>query len=374
MTANTDSTPRAPAGAFAASPFFQYAFAAAAGEPAALLEALRRQAAMAFVLLESYGDRCLAAGLVREARDAYRRAVLIEPSLLPSLAKLLALARAAGRPAAGRWTSARRILAAAEPAMLSEAVRATAEAWFGPVGHYEALATIGRTLRPRVYLELGVDQGGSLAVAYPGARRIGVDPAPRLDRSGHPELELFATTSDAFFDRFERDLPRVAVDLAFIDGLHEARQVLRDFRETERRCRRGATIVLHDVLPLHRVSAEPQRRIEFWVGDCWRVLCLLARQRPDLDIAIVRAAPSGLAVIRNLDPDDRRLFEGEQRLYEQLAALDLGRDFVPVILDLPWLEPDPRSLEGLFTGAVAPVPGWAAFGLSPPEAGRMPAA
>ncbi|HEY9568180.1 MAG TPA: class I SAM-dependent methyltransferase, partial [Thalassobaculum sp.] len=225
-------------------------------------------------------------------------------------------------------------------------------AWFGPIGHYEALATIGRTLRPRVYLEIGVDRGGSLAVAHADARRIAVDPAPRLDRIAHPELarpglELFAITSDAFFERFERDLPGVTIDLAFIDGLHEAGQLLRDFRETERRCRPDATILLHDVLPLHRVSAEPRRRISFWVGDCWRVLCLLVQERPDLDIAIVRTAPSGLAVIRNLDPGDRRLFADGDRLRQRLAALDLGRDFVPTIRRLPWAEPDRASLRQL---------------------------
>jgi len=207
-------------------------------------------------------------------------------------------------------------------------------------------------LRPQVYLEIGVDQGASLAAAYADARRVGVDPAPRLDRLAHPALarpglELFAITSDVFFERFERDLPGVTIDLAFIDGLHEAGQLLRDFRETERRCRPGATILLHDVLPLHPVSAEPRRRISFWVGDCWRVLCLLVQERPELDIAIVRTAPSGLAVVRNLDPGDGRLFADGDRLRQRLAAFELGRDFVPTIRRLPWVEPDRAALERL---------------------------
>src|SRR3546814_16077016 len=115
-------------------------------------------------------------------------------------------AEAAGRPPSRRWSTARRLLDAAEATTLSGTVRATAEAWFGPIGHYEALATIGRTLRPRVYLEIGVDRGGSLAVAHADARRIAVDPAPRLDRIAHAELArpgraLLATTSDEFFER-----------------------------------------------------------------------------------------------------------------------------------------------------------------------------
>lgn len=211
-------------------------------------------------------------------------------------------------------------------------------------------------------------------MAHPAARRIGVDPAPRLDPAKRQGVELFETTSDAFFSTFERALPGVRPDLAFIDGLHEAGQLLRDFRETERRCRPDATIILHDVLPLHRVSAEPERRIQFWVGDCWRVLCLLAALRPDLDITIVRAAPSGLAVIRRLDPDDRRLAADPASLYRRLAAFDLGRDFVPTVLALPWLEPDPASLARFLDDGSGTVPGWQRLGVTAAERDMVRAA
>lgn len=348
---------------FAAGPFFQYSFSAFADTaqgPAlreVLNDALRQEAQTAVVLLERHAEHCVAAGSVREARDSLRRAVLLQPALAGPLRKLLALAKAAGRQASHRWSSAGRVLTAAHAATLSEAVRVTAERWFGPVGHYEALRSIGELLRPEVYLEIGVDAGGSLEAAWPGARRIGIDPSPRLDPARHPGLELYRTTSDAFFASAERQVPGLAVDLAFIDGLHEARQLLRDFRETERRCRRGATIVLHDVLPLHPASADPVRRLDFWVGDCWRVPCLLAELRPDLEIAIVRCAPSGLALIRNPDPDDRRLFAAGARLHDRLAGYDLGRDFVPLLLRLPMLEPDRDSLSRLLSGAWTPAPG-----------------
>lgn len=362
-----------PGGGLAASPFFQYSFDALAGvlppdglHPL-LRDALRRPSGMTFVALERYAERCLAAGRVREARDALRRSVLLEPSLPDAAATLLALAKAAGRPPPRHWSSVLPVLAAARRESLSEVVRRTAGDWLGPYGHYEVLRSLGRALRPRVYLEIGVDEGASLAVAHPGARRIAVDPAPRLDPARRQGIELFEATSDAFFAAFERTLPGVRPDLAFIDGLHEAGQLLRDFRETERRCRPDATIILHDVLPLHRLSAEPERRIQFWVGDCWRVLCLLAELRPDLEITIVRAAPSGLAVIRRLDPGDRRLFAEGDALYRRLAAFDLGRDFVPTILGLPWLEPDPPSLQRFLADGSGTAPGWERLGITAAE-------
>jgi len=363
MTAHTEAKPLTPGGAFATSPFFQYAFAALAEDAApmalrpVLLDALRHGAVMPFVLLDHYAGRCLATGAAREARDAWRRSILLEPSVPDAAARLLALAKAAGRPASRRWTRALQVLAAAHPAPLSEVIRRTAGEWLGPYGHYEVLRSIGETLAPAVYLEIGVDEGASLAVANPRARRIAVDPAPRLETARRHGVELFETTSDAFFERFETMLPGVTADLAFVDGLHEAGQLLRDFRETERRSRPAGTIMLHDVLPLHRISAEPERRIEFWVGDCWRVLCLLAETRPDLEIAIVRASPSGLALIRRLDPQDRRLHAAGPGLYRRLAAYDLGRDFVPAILRLPWVEPDPASLRRFLADGSGAVPG-----------------
>lgn len=362
------------------TPFFPFVFATAArsAEPAALREllddALSRRAALPFSLLEAYADRCVAAGVPRRAIAAYRRAVVLEPTLPDALSRLLAMAAAAGRRVPTRWSRAADLLAAHRHLSLNAVVEGAARRCFGAVDHYRALAVLGETLRPGLYLEIGVDQGRSLDMCHPGARMIGVDPEPRLDPGRHPTLELHRTTSDAFFAGLPHRAPDLRFDLAFLDGLHEAGQLLRDFRETERRTRPGGCIVLHDVLPVHPVSAEPTRRLSFWVGDCWRLLCLLARARPDLDIVIVSAPPSGLAVIRNLDPGNRVLFRYESRLYDRLAGFDLGRDLVPTVLGLPWLDPDPESLGGFLRGRRRPVSGWRRFRIAPGDLHALMAA
>jgi hypothetical protein len=120
-------------------------------------------------------------------------------------------------------------------------------------------------------------------------------------------------TSDQFFERETCD--RVfgrAVDLSFIDGLHVFQQVLRDFIAVERWSAPSSTIVLHDCLPVTRIAARVQRETHFWVGDTWKVLECLLDYRPDLDIALVPTAPSGLAVVRRLDPRSTVLVDAVQ--------------------------------------------------------------
>jgi hypothetical protein len=62
--------------------------------------------------------------------------------------------------------------------------------------------------------------------------------------------------------------------------------------------------------------------VEFWSGDVWKVVVLLKKHRPDLAIHIIAAPPTGVCVVRNLDPASRFLAEHHERLCAELMALD----------------------------------------------------
>jgi hypothetical protein len=53
------------------------------------------------------------------------------------------------------------------------------------------------------------------------------------------------------------------------------------------------------------------------VGDTWKAIVAIARRRPDLHIRTVLAPPSGLVVIRRLDPSST-LLAAE---FEQIIAM-----------------------------------------------------
>jgi hypothetical protein len=69
------------------------------------------------------------------------------------------------------------------------------------------------------------------------------------------------------------------------------------------------------------VAAERERRTSFWVGDTWKALECLLRERPDLTISIVPCYPSGLVVIRGLNPRSDLSSERLEALYSEYRAV-----------------------------------------------------
>jgi hypothetical protein len=169
----------------------------------------------------------------------------------------------------------------------------------------EVLLHLHRALRPDTYLEIGVVTGATLALAQTASLAVGVDPAAAPPSQPLPSAaRLYRLTSDEFF---ARETPASAfsgraVDFTFIDGMHWFEFALRDFANAERWASPEGTIVLHDCLPVTPVAAARDRASTFWVGDVWKVLEVLVERRPDLRIAVVPTAPSGLVVVRRLDP------------------------------------------------------------------------
>ena len=190
--------------------------------------------------------------------------------------------------------------------------------------YIEVLSRILDHSRPRTYLEIGVAAGDSLRLVRAPTLAIGVDPAPLIAGPLEPNQRVFAETSDAFFAGHDvrAELGGLPLDLAFIDGMHHFEYALRDFANLERLCTPRSTILIHDTYPLDRVTAERDRRRKFWSGDIWRLVVLLKKYRPELAIHTVAAAPTGLTVVRNLDPASRLLFERHDELCREFLALD----------------------------------------------------
>jgi hypothetical protein len=186
------------------------------------------------------------------------------------------------------------------------ALPALAQLAFPGPPYREVLRLLHQRLRPSTYLEIGVESGASLQLAQQSELILGVDPSPRPGPQRLPaHARVFHMTSDAFFAEHARSslLGQRRVDLAFIDGMHLFEFALRDFHNVERWCARASTVVLHDCLPVAAVAASRQRRTTFWVGDTWKALEYLLRARSDLSISVVPCYPSGLVIIRNLNPD-----------------------------------------------------------------------
>jgi hypothetical protein len=190
--------------------------------------------------------------------------------------------------------------------------------------YFHLLRRIHDLLKPRTYLEIGVAQGDSLRQVKAPTLAIGIDPEPQLAAPLEPNQRVFAETSDAFFAGHDvrAELGGQPLDLAFIDGMHHFEFAMRDFANVESLCTPQSTILIHDTYPLDRATAERERQRLFWSGDIWRLVVLLKKYRPELAIHTIATAPTGLTVVRNLDPGSRLIFERHDELCREFLALD----------------------------------------------------
>jgi hypothetical protein len=172
--------------------------------------------------------------------------------------------------------------------------------------HYlEFLKLLQVELRPRVYVEIGIRRGDSLALATVGSAAYGIDPNPQVRFPLVEGAQVFAVTSDEFFEGVQTGATHLSgpVDLAFIDGLHHFEVALRDFMNVERLAHAGSVIVMHDCLPSDAETSTREETVnQFWTGDVWKASACLREYRPDLRITTVDVPPSGLAIVTGLDP------------------------------------------------------------------------
>ncbi|HEY8069866.1 MAG TPA: class I SAM-dependent methyltransferase [Burkholderiales bacterium] len=192
--------------------------------------------------------------------------------------------------------------------------------------YFHVLERLHGRLKPRTYVEIGVETGASMRLVQPGTAALGIDPQPAIAFPMPEGVRIFSETSDEFFARRDvrAELGGLPVDLALIDGMHHFEYALRDFINLERLCGPESTILIHDCFPLDRTTARRERVMTFWSGDIWRLVVLLKKYRPDLSIHTIATPPTGLGVVRGLDPSSRFLQDNLQRLCDEFSALDYG--------------------------------------------------
>ena len=211
------------------------------------------------------------------------------------------------------------------------------------MGYYQTLNDLHKIVKPKVYLEVGVRNGESLQYACREALCIGIDPAYDISFPHNHNTLLFKQTSDDFFK--DNDILDITegklIDLAFIDGMHLFEFVLRDFINVEKFTRKDSIIVLHDCLPRDEETSSRERTTDFWTGDVWKIVPILKKYRPDLDIKILDSEPSGLCLITNLDKDNDVLEEN----YESILGEYMIKKFSEEEMEEEIIETEEVSLE-----------------------------
>ena len=172
---------------------------------------------------------------------------------------------------------------------------------------YDFLARAHSILKPRFYVEIGVEFGKSLGLADCPA--LGIDPAPQLTALLDSRHKISLTTSDDFFMLTDAASQLQPIDLSYIDGMHQIEYVLKDFMHMERYCHAGSVMIVDDVYPAHALQGERIRQSQFWAGDVWKIISVLENVRPDLILLPLDTSPTGSLLVIGLDPKNNALWE-----------------------------------------------------------------
>jgi predicted O-methyltransferase YrrM len=174
------------------------------------------------------------------------------------------------------------------------------------MSRYEFLAQAHQIVRPKVYLEVGVQSGASLVQAFEAELAIGIDPYPQVTQANQRpnqrvhsarSADHFAAANDAYDTH-----PYPAIDFAFIDGSHLFEDALRDFINIERHLAGPRSIVLFDdVLPYNEAIAARVQPPGDWTGDVWKVAEILETQWAHLRLTLIDVAPTGLLMVQSDD-------------------------------------------------------------------------
>lgn len=201
----------------------------------------------------------------------------------------------------------------------------------GEVPYLDVLERLHRELNPRLYLEIGIRHGRSLALARQEA--IGIDPQPAINVGLEERHCMFTETSDQFFElHADAVFKKQRIDLAFIDGMHLFEFALRDFINVERYASPSAVVVIDDISPNHIVQAQRQRESAAWTGDIWKLAVCLSEIRRDLRLTYLDTYPTGLLVITGLKSTNNALTENYNQAVRKYKCMDMDEGFQQVIL------------------------------------------
>ena len=128
------------------------------------------------------------------------------------------------------------------------------------------------------------------------------------------------------------------MDFGFIDGLHLFEQVLRDFVNLERSCDANTVVLFHDCMPLDPETATRERTTDFYSGDVWKAVLAVRRSRPELKMVMVPTAPTGLCLVRGLDPEASQFADALPEIVDTYQDLDFDyytahREEMPAQID-----------------------------------------
>ncbi|MEI8390326.1 MAG: class I SAM-dependent methyltransferase [bacterium] len=200
------------------------------------------------------------------------------------------------------------------------------------LSHYQILKLIHDLYTPKTYLEIGVQQGRSINLANKKTKAIGIDPFRDDKIIFNENVKMFHVKSDDFFENnhLDKELDNQKVDVSLIDGMHLFDFVLRDFINSEKNSGKNSLILIHDTIPIDKISSDREISSGAWTGDVYKIILILKKYRPELKIYNISIPPIGVCLVHNLNPDSDTLIKNYENIYNEYINMnydDIKDDF-----------------------------------------------
>lgn len=137
------------------------------------------------------------------------------------------------------------------------------------------------------YLEIGIFNGYTFNKIQ-CIKKHGVEPG--LEGVVISQVTHRMTSNDFF------EICNEQYDIILIDGLHEYRQVIKDFNNSLNHINHNGYILLHDCNPVDELSQKTPRESISWNGDVWKAFLLIKTANPH---AYVLDTDFGIGIIKN---------------------------------------------------------------------------
>ena len=159
-------------------------------------------------------------------------------------------------------------------------------------------------MRPKVYVEIGTYLGNTFrqVAAIPGVTAYGCDAEAVFLEGLIPPTATFAhCMSSKFIREIGLALGPGSVNLAFVDGSHEAEIAWDDINELLVLMAPDGLIFVHDAYPQTKemTGPRPADTGKAWSGDVYRAVARFAQLAGGkFDFEVIRLAPFNMALIR----------------------------------------------------------------------------
>ena len=174
-------------------------------------------------------------------------------------------------------------------------------------------------INAKVYVEIGVAYAENFNKIH-CSNKIGIDPSPAPNSIkripvwksflSNTSVKYYPTTSDIFFERKNYLFILNKIDVAFIDGLHQYKQVIRDVHNCLKHLKDNGIIILHDCNPETKEMQMVPGIQSKWTGDVWKSVVYLRSLESNINIFVIDC-DTGMGIITKRKPEIKLSYSKE---------------------------------------------------------------